>query len=81
MPAPARPPRLLPACWRWSRGIRRRYGCVEAADVDTELEGVGAGDAKQLAFEELPLDLPALGRQVARPDRRGWPGRRLGCRR
>src|SRR5690606_30909563 len=46
-------------------------------DVDAQLQGVGAGDAQELAFKQLPLDLPAFGRQVAaavRPDRPGQAG-------
>ena len=38
---------------------------VEPADVDAELEGARGDDAGETAVEQLGLDLPALGREVA----------------
>ncbi len=38
---------------------------VEPADVDAELEGARGDDAGKTAVEQLGLDLPALGREVA----------------
>ena len=60
---------------------QRRHGAreadrdraVEAADVDSELERVGGGDAEQLAGHQALLDLAPLRRRVAGAVR-GEPG-------
>ena len=44
-------------------------GCVEAPDVDAELEGAGRNDPPQLAREESGFDTPALGGEVPGPVR------------
>ncbi len=48
-------------------GSREAHGdrAVEPPDVDSELERVGCGDAKQLAVHQPSLDLPPLRGRVA----------------
>src|SRR5690606_9612449 len=60
------PARLLTRA-RDSARITHQEGSVEAADVDSQLQGVGACDAQELPFKQLAFDLSPLGRQVPSP--------------
>ena len=62
--APAGPAPLLPEAGDRPREPHRDRA-VEQADVDPQLERVGGRDAQELALDEPPLDLAALGRRVA----------------
>ncbi len=63
---PPGPPGLLPERGDGA-GEAVEHAGVEPADVDAELQGVGGDDAAQVAAEQLLLDLPPLGGQVAAP--------------
>ena len=60
------PPGAAPLLAQACHGARKadREGTVEQADIDAELEGVRGRDAQQVACEQPPLDLPALGGRV-----------------
>ena len=63
--SPGAAPLLAQACHRPREADRDR--AVEEPDVDSQLEGVGRGDAEELTLDESPLDLAPLRRCVARP--------------
>ncbi len=82
LPGPAGAPGLLPHRGDGA-GPAGEHDGVEAADVQAELEGVGGGDAEQLAALQPLLERAALLRQVARAvgrDPVDELGRRLGQR-
>ncbi len=62
----AGPADLLPGCGNGAR-ITGQHRHVEAADVDAQLEGIGADDPQELALTQALLDRPTLGREVAAP--------------
>ena len=77
--AAARAPGLLPQAGDGA-GIADQQRRVQPAHVDPQLQRGGRRHAQQPAAEQLPLDAPALLRQVAGPIRRDafrQPGRRL----
>ena len=64
LPSPAHAPRALPERGLGAR-VADQHGHVEGADVDPELEGVGADDHLDLSRAQAGLDLAPQQRQVA----------------
>ena len=62
--APTRAAKLLPG-GRDRAGVSDEDRCLEAADVDAELEGVGADDSGDVTGAKSGLDLPPVKREVA----------------
>ena len=62
--ASARAAGLLPGAGDGA-GVADDAAGVQAADVDAQLQGVGAGDAQEFPLRQLALDLAPLGGQVA----------------
>ncbi len=64
--AAAGPAQLLPGAGDGA-GIAGEHRRLQRADIDSQLQGVGAHHAQDLALPQLPLDLPALLGQVSSP--------------
>ena len=79
------PPRLLPG-WRNGARVAHNQAHVQRADVDSQLQSVGAYHTEQFSREQLPLNLPPLAGQIPAAvgldlacQRRGLPSQALHC--